>query len=215
MINMLEKIKNNKLLIYIAIPFLTIIVIITNKIIGGSELFIDKLAYNILVENLRNPTMTTIMKTITKLSDVEQVTDIAVGANVLVENEGDIQRVPTSLIGAQADWNEVDENSPAFILNKPTSLGAPLYAYNSSNERLYNYEIDKDALIQWLKEGNYFSPYNYNEQLVTLNDAEENKFYADVILNNGVKIFDLNNYKVLSAISYDSDYSRFTNTDNN
>ena len=78
MINMLEKIKNNKLLIYIAIPFLTIIVIITNKIIGGSELFIDKLAYTILVENLRNPTMTTIMKTITKLSDTSYIIIIAI-----------------------------------------------------------------------------------------------------------------------------------------
>lgn len=151
----------------------------------------------------------------TKLSDVEQVTDIAAGANVLVENEGDIQRVPTSLIGAQADWSEADENSPAFILNKPTSLGSPLYAYDSSNSRLYNYEIDKDALIQWLEEGNWFSPYDYNTQLVTLNDAEKNKFFADVILNNGVKVFDLNNQEALSVISYDPNYNQFKDTDNN
>lgn len=149
----------------------------------------------------------------TKLSDVEQVSNIATGANVLVENEGDIQRVPTSLIGAQADWNENDETSPAFILNRPTSLGSPLYAYDSSNRHLYNYEIDKDALIQWLKEGNQFSPYDYNEQLVTLNNAEKNKFYTDIILNTGVKIFDLNNSEALLAIDYDPNYNRFY-TDN-
>ena len=66
---MLEKMKNNKLLIYIMIPFLIIITIITSKILIGKELYIDKLAYNILVEGLRNPTMTIIMKNITKLSN--------------------------------------------------------------------------------------------------------------------------------------------------
>ena len=35
---MLKKIKNNKLLIYMIIPFLTIITIITSKIINGKEL---------------------------------------------------------------------------------------------------------------------------------------------------------------------------------
>lgn len=78
MTSMLEKIKNNKLLIYIAIPILTIITIITSRVIVGEELFIDKLAHNILVEDLRNPTMTTIMKTITKLSDTSYIILIAV-----------------------------------------------------------------------------------------------------------------------------------------
>lgn len=80
---MLEKIKNNKLLIYISIPILTIMIIITNRVIVGEELFIDKLAHNILVESLRNPTMTTIMKTITKLSDTTYIILIAVILTIL------------------------------------------------------------------------------------------------------------------------------------
>lgn len=77
MISMLEKIKNNKLLIYISLPILIIITVITNRVIGGKELFIDKLAHDILVESLRNPTMTIIMKTITKLSDTTYIILIA------------------------------------------------------------------------------------------------------------------------------------------
>lgn len=66
---MLTKIKNNKNYIYVAIPFLLIICIITSKILTNQELFIDQLAYNILVENLRTPTLTIIMKYVTKLSN--------------------------------------------------------------------------------------------------------------------------------------------------
>lgn len=66
---MKELIKRNKLLISIIIPFFIIIIIISSKIITGKELFIDKLAYNILVEQLRTPTMTILMKNITKLSN--------------------------------------------------------------------------------------------------------------------------------------------------
>lgn len=78
MTSMLEKIKNNKLLIYISIPILAIITIITSRVIEGEELFIDKLAHDILVKSLRNPTMTTIMKTITKLSDTTYIILIAI-----------------------------------------------------------------------------------------------------------------------------------------
>lgn len=75
---MLKKIKNNKLLIYTIIPFFTIILIITNKIIIGKELIIDKIAHDIFIEQLRNPTMTTIMKNITKLSNTSYIIVIAI-----------------------------------------------------------------------------------------------------------------------------------------
>ena len=39
---MLQKLKNNKQLIYSIIPFTTIIIIITSKIITGKELIMDK-----------------------------------------------------------------------------------------------------------------------------------------------------------------------------
>ena len=49
-----NKIKNNRYIIYISIPFLLIILLITAKVIAGRELYIDKLAYQIFIEKLRN-----------------------------------------------------------------------------------------------------------------------------------------------------------------
>ena len=80
---MLGKIKNNKILIYTIIPFFTIIIIITAKITSGKELYIDKLAHNIIVESFRNPILTTIMKNITKLSNTKHITIIAIILTIL------------------------------------------------------------------------------------------------------------------------------------
>lgn len=66
---MLIKIKNNKTLIYMILPLIIMISIITTKVITQKELFIDKLAHNILIEQLRSPSLTVFMKTITKLSN--------------------------------------------------------------------------------------------------------------------------------------------------
>lgn len=63
----------------------------------------------------------------TRLSDVTLVNEVSEDTNVLIEDNGEIKKVSKSNIGAQADWNEENEASPAFILNKPTSLGG--YAY--------------------------------------------------------------------------------------
>ena len=75
---MIIKIKNNKKLIYISIPFLLIIALISIKIIKEQELSIDKLAYNILVMQLRGPTLTVLMRTITKLSDTTFIIILAI-----------------------------------------------------------------------------------------------------------------------------------------
>lgn len=75
---MITKIKNNKKLIYISIPFLLIIALISIKIIKEQELSIDKLAYNILVMQLRGPTLTVLMRTITKLSDTTFIIILAI-----------------------------------------------------------------------------------------------------------------------------------------
>jgi hypothetical protein len=73
----------------------------------------------------------------TKLSDVTLVNEVSKDVNVLIEDNGEIKKVSKSNIGAQADWNETDEGNPAFILNKPTSLGG--YAYYA----VYSYYITK------------------------------------------------------------------------
>ena len=72
------KIKNNRYIIYISIPFLLIILLITSKVIAGRELYIDKLAYHLFIEKLRNDKLTTFMKLATKLSNPEVMIVIAI-----------------------------------------------------------------------------------------------------------------------------------------
>jgi hypothetical protein len=60
-----------------------------------------------------------------KLTDVELV-ESATEPNLLIEDGGDIKKISASNIAVpqvKADWNEEDENSPAFIMNKPDSIG--------------------------------------------------------------------------------------------
>ena len=68
---MIQKIKNNKLIFIIIILLLIVISIITKKIIFKKEILMDKLAYDILVTKLRNPTITKFMKLVTKLSNTK------------------------------------------------------------------------------------------------------------------------------------------------
>lgn len=72
------KIKNNRYIIYISIPFLLIILLITAKVIAGRELYIDKLAYQFFIENLRNDKLTIFMKLATKLSNPEVMIGITI-----------------------------------------------------------------------------------------------------------------------------------------
>ena len=61
----------------------------------------------------------------TKLSEVE-VIESPVNPNFIIEDEGEIKRIPPEAITpsqVQADWDETDTSSPAYILNKPESLG--------------------------------------------------------------------------------------------
>lgn len=66
---MIKKIKNNKVLVIISFLLLIVITMITKKIALKEELIIDKIAYDILVTKLRNPSLTTFMKLVTKLSN--------------------------------------------------------------------------------------------------------------------------------------------------
>lgn len=80
---MITKIKNIKISIIITILFLIIITIITAKIVSSQELVMDKIAYNILVEHLRTPTLTTFMKLVTKLSNTSFIVSLAVLLTIL------------------------------------------------------------------------------------------------------------------------------------
>lgn len=56
-----------------------------------------------------------------RLSEVSKVENVNSDATVLIEQNGEVARAPKGKIGSQADWNETDETSPAFILNKPAN----------------------------------------------------------------------------------------------
>ena len=61
----------------------------------------------------------------TKLSEVE-VIESPVNPNFIIEDKGEIKRIPPEAITpsrVQSDWDETDTSSPAYILNKPESLG--------------------------------------------------------------------------------------------
>ena len=99
---MLSKIKNNRNLIYIIIPSIIIIILMAFKIMTKEELFIDKLAYNILVTKLRSPSLTNFMKVITKLSDTGIISILAIILTLLFlykwKDKKTAQIIPSSLI---------------------------------------------------------------------------------------------------------------------
>lgn len=68
-----------------------------------------------------------------KLSEVEKV-ETSHNANLLIEEDGEIKRLSTDNINfggsgnqVQADWNETDDTSPAYIMNKPEISDGIIY----------------------------------------------------------------------------------------
>jgi hypothetical protein len=119
-----------------------------------------------------------------KISDVDLVENPNESANVIVEDGGDIKRVPKSAIGAQADWNETDDKNPAYILNKPTNLGGYLYYY------YYGYYLYKCADANF-ERGNVH---------VSQDEFEADYYSSPILLNNG--------YVVSPVVGYDNEYSK-------
>ena len=72
-----------------------------------------------------------------KLADVTLV-ESAAEPNILIEDSGDVKKIPASNLAAKqtrADWEETDPNSLAFILNKPNlsqAGGANVVTYTIS-----------------------------------------------------------------------------------
>ena len=76
--------KKNYILSIISVLLIIIITIITTKIVIKKELLIDDIAYNYIVLNLRNNTLTPIMKLITKLSNTKILLIIAIILTIIV-----------------------------------------------------------------------------------------------------------------------------------
>lgn len=129
-----------------------------------------------------------------KVSDVEVVENPSTNVNVIVEDGGDIKKVPKSAIGAQADWNETDETKPAFIMNKPENLGGYQYYY------YYNYYMYKCADRKF--EIDYSLNLSGGEGSVS-KEQFENDYYAGPIMMKNVDLQD-----GVLVIGYDNEYDR-------
>ena len=82
-----------------------------------------------------------------KLADVTLV-ESAVEPNVLIEDSGDVKKIPASNLVAKqtrADWEETDPNSLAFILNKPD-----LSQVGGTNVITYTLSSTSSGTILWL-----------------------------------------------------------------
>jgi hypothetical protein len=58
------------------------------------------------------------------MANVKNITELPIaesaeGLNLIVNDGGAAKQIAASEVGAQADWAETNENSPAFIKNKP------------------------------------------------------------------------------------------------
>ena len=95
-----------------------------------------------------------------KLADVTLV-ESAAEPNVLIEDSGDVKKIPTSnLVTKQtrADWEETDPNSLAFILNKPDLSqvgGANVVTYTVAGGvlKLNDVAVTRQSVIDEWKNG--------------------------------------------------------------
>ena len=82
-----------------------------------------------------------------KLADVTLV-ESAAEPNILIEDSGDVKKIPASNLVAKqtrADWEETDPNSLAFILNKPDLSQA-----GGANVITYTLSSTSSGTILWL-----------------------------------------------------------------
>lgn len=95
-----------------------------------------------------------------KLADVTLV-ESATEPNVLIEDSGDVKKIPASNLVAKqtrADWEETDPNSLAFILNKPDlsqTGGANVVTYTVAGGvlKLNNVAVTRQSVIDEWKNG--------------------------------------------------------------
>lgn len=122
-----------------------------------------------------------------EITDVDLMEKANEGTNVMVEDNGELKRVPKSSIGAQADWNETDASNPAFILNKPTKMGG------------YEYYYYEDYNLYKCNDHNF----NRGDTPVTQTEFEADYLSYPILLNTGSDISPIISYSnQYSTISY-------------
>lgn len=93
------------------------------------------------------------------MSNFKKITEVPVAEsteniNLIANSNGAAVQVPANQIGAQADWNETDESSPAFIMNKPTGGGGVFYTIYSGRLCDSNWnDISWDTFVEQFDSG--------------------------------------------------------------
>ena len=127
------------------------------------------------------------LKNITELP----VAESAEGLNLIVNDNGAAKQIAAGAVGAQADWNVEDENSPAFIKNKPVEewdLDVTVNVSNGTNERrLWGFtSIVNVGIFSAIKNKIINNePIKIKEQLIRSNPEDNTKIsYENFVINN-------------------------------
>lgn len=80
------------------------------------------------------------------MANLKNITDVPVaesaeGLNLIANDDGVAKQIPASIVGAQADWAEMDETSPAFIKNKPVE------EWDLDMSLIISYNPDEDMMV--------------------------------------------------------------------
>ena len=89
--------KKKCLLSILVMLLIVVISLITYKVQNNQSLIIDNIAYNILVENLRNPTLTIFMKLVTSLINASVVIFISIILLIVIKPQKIAVTVPINL----------------------------------------------------------------------------------------------------------------------
>lgn len=125
------------------------------------------------------------------MSNFKSITEVPMtesteGLYLIANKDGAAAQIEPEKIGAQADWNETDENSPAFVKNKPETGGnVTIFTYFSDDGNLYLKDNpDEDFILPHLR-GAMAGP--TNATLVTYD-------MLDKAMRNGGVLCDITDY---------------------
>jgi hypothetical protein len=123
------------------------------------------------------------LKSITELP----VAESAEGLNLIVNDNGSAKQIAASAVGAQADFAVTDENSPAFIKNKPevvqadwaeTDENSPAYVKNKPVEE---YDFDIEFTMSWNTENSNYDLTHTVNHVSTFEDIKNKILNGDVV----------------------------------
>lgn len=128
------------------------------------------------------------------MANLKNITDLPVaesaeGLNLIVNDNGAAKQIAASAVGAQADWAETDETSPAFIKNKPVEewdLDITVNVSNDTNdERIFTSIVNVGIFSAIKNKIINNEPIKIKEQLIYPNPEDNTKIlYENFVINN-------------------------------